>query len=135
MKCTCCGKEVGYNEKYCSFCGQNNEYYVEQQKPRPNVSVNNNYGNTSSSSNNTYRPPVQVYNNYYQQPPVVQRESAVLSVFALVFGLLGGWLGLVLGIIGLTIYKESGNRARCTFAIVAWFVWLVVYLIILLSTL
>ena len=59
------------------------------------------------------------------------KENAVYAVLALVFGLLGGWLGLVFGIIGLKQYKEQSNRSMCIVGIVAWVVWLIVQIVII----
>ena len=28
MRCPCCGREVASNERCCSNCGENNEYYT-----------------------------------------------------------------------------------------------------------
>ena len=42
-----------------------------------------------------------------------KEESSTLGILALVFGILGGWLGLILGIIGLCTYKDKNNRKNC----------------------
>lgn len=52
----------------------------------------------------------------------------VIPLLALIFGLLGGWLGLLFGIIGLAKYKEKSNRIMCIVGIVAWAIWLVIYI-------
>lgn len=131
MKCPCCGREVNSNERYCSFCGQNNEGYVEKEvvvteKPMQTNNQSNNYDQSSQQT-----PPTYTQNNFYQQKPAAQPESITLSVFALIFGLLGGWLGLVLGIVGLTHYKETGNKVRCGIAIGAWVLWVIIYIILI----
>ncbi|MGN1042372.1 MAG: hypothetical protein ACI4SK_02685 [Christensenellales bacterium] len=40
-------------------------------------------------------------------------ENPVLGLLALIFGILGGLLGLILSAVGLTIYKEEKNRLNC----------------------
>ena len=129
MKCSCCGREVSPNDRYCSYCGQNNEGYVE-----PEVVVTDRNVPTNSQTSNYSQPGQQSYPTFTQinitQQKPVQPESITLSVFALIFGLLGGWLGLILGIVGLTHYKESGNRTRCGIAIGAWIFWLIVYILL-----
>ena len=63
-----------------------------------------------------------------------QKENVVYAVLALVFGLLGGWLGLVFGIIGLKQYKEQSNRTMCIVGIVAWVIWLIVQIVLVAVT-
>lgn len=48
---------------------------------------------------------------------VKKAENPVLGLLALVFGILGGWLGLILGAIGLGTYKEEKNRQNCKIGI------------------
>ena len=133
MKCSSCGKEINSNERYCSFCGQNNEGYVGKKAVviERHIITNNQSSNYNQSNQPTT--PTYVQNYYYQQKPVAQPESITLSVFALIFGLLGGWLGLLLGIIGLTHYKEKGNKVRCGIAIGAWVIWVIILAIIIFS--
>jgi len=137
MKCTCCGKELYSTDRFCPNCGQNNEYFVEPAEVVENNNNNNGYINQPIN-----RVPINNNNNYNsqnnqsnQQPPVVvvqqqAPEGSGIAVAALIFGLLGGWLGLVFGIIGLCKYKESGNRAMCIVGMIAWFVWLVIIIAI-----
>ena len=127
MKCSCCGKELTSKDRYCPNCGQNNPDYVkpiEEPKPEPEE---------QSAPKATYEAPQRP--NYAQPPHVVyvERESIAISVLSLVFGLLGGWLGLLFGIIGLCRYKEPGNRGRCIAGIACWAVWVVILLIVTLT--
>ena len=123
MKCSCCGKEILQSDRLCSHCGQNNEYYVEPVVTNPVVQPRNNeYYNPNRHTNNT--------NNttyvYVQQKAQVNTEpNCTFAVLSLVFGLLGGWLGLVFGIIGLTKYHHSGKKSMCIIGIVAWAAWLI----------
>lgn len=143
MKCSCCGREISQNDRFCNYCGQNNEYYVDANKnnvvqPRNNEYNNPQrnalYNNQNTQVNNTqpsYTQPNYTQNNYYQAP--APAESCALSVCALIFSLLGGWLGLVLGIIGLCVNKESGNRSRCSAAIIIFVIWIIVYTFIVVA--
>ena len=144
MKCTCCGKELYSTDRFCPNCGQNNEYFVEPVEAKPEVVENNNNNNgyinqpinrVPINNNQNYNNSNYQNNQSYQQPPVVvvqqqAPEGSGIAVAALIFGLLGGWLGLVFGIIGLCKYKESGNRAMCIVGMVAWVVWLVIIIAI-----
>lgn len=47
----------------------------------------------------------------------VQAETSTLGVLAIVFSVFGGWLGLVLAIIGLCTYKLEENRKKCKIAL------------------
>ncbi len=96
MRCPYCGNEVREDERHCSNCGQNNKYYVEK-KNIENVE--------------TYEPPYPY-------------ESGTLGICALIFSVLGGWLGLVLSIIGLCKYKTPEHRTKCKIGLgfcIGWF--------------
>ena len=145
MKCTCCGKELLSTDRFCPNCGQNNDSYVEPVKtevvetpvvhqPINRVPINNQqYDNNQNYNQNQNYNSNYGQNNYQQQPVVVVQqgpEGSGFAIAALIFGLLGGWLGLLFGIIGLCKYKESGNRAMCVVGIVAWIVWVVILIVI-----
>ena len=126
MRCSCCGNEVREDERFCNNCGQNNEGYVER-KPIERVEIY-----TQPSNSSTYSQPNGSYqqtNNYYQQnnyqQPQVQ-ESSTLGVLAIVFSILGGWLGLLFSIIGLCTYKEPENKSKCKIALGICIVWVVI---------
>ena len=123
MRCSCCGSEVREDERYCNKCGQNNEGYVER-KPIERVEIYHQQPN-----NTTYSQPQPTYQqtNIYQQTNVqpVKQESGALGVCAIVFSVLGGWLGLVLSIIGLCTYKTPEYRTKCKIGlgfVIGWFV-------------
>lgn len=68
--------------------------------------------------------------------PIKQVESNVWGILSIVFGALGGWLGLVFGIIGLCTYKDESNRKKCKIGIglvLGWVVLAIIYIIVLLS--
>lgn len=60
-----------------------------------------------------------------------QEESSGLSVAALIFSILGGWLGLVLDIIGLCTLKDERNKRRCKIGLGIVIAWVVIFVIIL----
>lgn len=124
MRCSCCGNEVKETERYCSACGQNNDGYVETktierveiyQKPVPPP--------TYSQPQPTYHQ-TNIYQQHTYQPP--KQESGALAICALVFSILGGWLGLVLSIIGLCTYTTPEHRTKCKIGlgfVIGWFVF------------
>ncbi len=59
-----------------------------------------------------------------------KKESGTLGILAIVFGALGGWLGLVLGIVGLCSYKKKENKRNCIIGMCLFAGW-VVFIIIL----
>jgi len=61
-------------------------------------------------------------------------ESSVLSYCAMIFGILGGWLGLILGIVGLISNKDAANRKRCKIGIGCFIGWVVIAIIIVIVT-
>lgn len=130
MKCTCCGKEITDSDRICPNCGENNEGYVEVVVPaqqRTNSYTNQSINrvpinNTPSNQNNG----TTVY--AYSQTQVVSNvtpEGKGLAVCAIIFSVLGGWLGLLLSIIGLCTYKNPENRSLCKIGLgfcIGWFV-------------
>ena len=61
-----------------------------------------------------------------------QAESSGLSIAALVFSILGGWIGLLLDIIGLCTLKEENNRKRCKIGLGIVIAWVVLFVILVL---
>ncbi len=100
--CVNCGKEVNENQKFCPFCGEENRHYVEKLVDTDDVIIRN-----------------EQYNNQKAD------ESSLIAILAIVFSILGGWLGLIFSIIGLVIYKEPQNLKKCKIALgicIAWFI-------------
>lgn len=62
-----------------------------------------------------------------------KEESSIWGILSIVFGALGGWLGIVFGIIGLCTYKEQSNRKKCKIGIGLFFGWVVLLFIIVLA--
>ena len=132
MKCTCCGRELTSDDRYCPVCGQNNPNYIEPPKVE---TVEQKYSNSTQNSNyqsNSYNQ----QNNYgYQHPQTiyVRSESKAIAVLALIFSILGGWLGLLFAIIGLATYKEDGNRGMCKAALTIFIIEAIVVFVIYLA--
>ena len=86
MRCSCCGSEVGDDERFCSNCGQNNESYVER-KPIERVEIYHQQPNNSS-----YGQPQTTFHqtNIYQQTTyhVTKPESGV-TIAAKIFMIIG----------------------------------------------
>ncbi len=61
----------------------------------------------------------------------VVNESSTLGILAIVFGAMGGWLGLILGIIGLCIYKRKENRQKCIIGMCFFAMWMVLLIVII----
>ncbi|MDE5867530.1 MAG: zinc ribbon domain-containing protein [Anaeroplasmataceae bacterium] len=57
-------------------------------------------------------------------------ETSTLGILSIVFGALGGWLGLVLGIIGLCMYKKKENRTKCIIGMCLSIAWIVILIIL-----
>lgn len=147
MKCPYCKGEVNTDQKYCGSCGRENAWYVEKKKPidetytidedeykteektatkepKEDVNSSNNVStNTTNFGSSNSKPNFEYSHQAYVKEPIG------LSVCALIFGLLGGWLGLVLGIVALSKNKDPGNRTRAIIGIVAWACWMIVYIV------
>jgi len=59
-----------------------------------------------------------------------QNESSTLGVLSIVFGALGGLLGLVLSIIGLSTYKNETNRTYCKIGLGLCCMWVFILVIV-----
>jgi hypothetical protein len=55
--------------------------------------------------------------------------SSVYAILALIFGALGGWLGLLFGIIGLKNYTDTNKRTMCYIGIGLWAVWMIIMIL------
>lgn len=140
MKCSCCGSEITSKDRFCPNCGENNEAYVEViENSRPSSTQNVNqtinkvpiYPNTGTSTNQTQNnnSPVYIYSQT-QVVTTVKPESKALGICAIIFSVLGGWLGLVLSIVGLCNYKEPNNRKLCKVGLGFCIGWVVLGIIL-----
>ena len=133
MRCSCCGNEVREDERFCNNCGQNNEGYVER-KPIERVEIY-----TQPSNSSTYSQPNGSYqqtNNYYQQNNYQQpqkQESGALGILAIIFSVLGGWLGLLLSIIGLCTYQNPEHKTKCKVGLGIFIGWIVLYVLLAIA--
>jgi uncharacterized membrane protein YvbJ len=59
------------------------------------------------------------------------QEGSGMGIAAIIFGALGGWLGLIFGIIGLVTYKLPQNRRNCKIGIGLFLGWIVLYVILI----
>ena len=106
-----------YQNNQYQYGAQNNQY---QNNPYQNNPYQNNQygGQYNNQYNNQYQ------NGYNNQP----QETSTLSTLALVFSILGGWLGIVLSI-GLCTYKNPQYKKRCGIALGVSIFWIIVGII------
>lgn len=50
MKCENCGKELKESERFCSYCGQNNDYFIEKEPVVYESAKSNGSGNYNENS-------------------------------------------------------------------------------------
>lgn len=48
----------------------------------------------------------------------IPAETNTLGILAIIFSVCGGWIGIVLAIIGLTTYKIEENKKFCKIALI-----------------
>lgn len=123
--CTSCGAELEENANNCSRCGAAVDRASEQtvtEAPAEQVSADT---AQQTAAQPTVAPQAEAPKGKVKRP-----KSYSYSVAALIFGALGGWLGLVFGIIGLASNKEkdSGVTLRSVLGIVFFGLWMLVYL-------
>lgn len=105
MHCTNCGKELRDNDKFCPSCGKENQYFND---------------NGYYEQNNT---------TYYQGNNVNKDEGNWLGILAIVFSVLGGWIGLVLSIVGLCTSQSPKERKYCKIALGISITWIIICII------
>ena len=125
MYCSNCGKLIDDDNKYCPHCGAQNK----------NATSSYGYGSSGSTyetPNNTpwgYRP--QTFSSIHADEG--RPEDQTLGVLAIVFSALGGVLGLILALVGLSKYKEEPGRKKCKTALILLAIWVVILILIYLS--
>ena len=87
MICPVCGAQVNNGEAFCPVCGAQVSY--QQPQPQPDY----------------YQP------QYYEKP-----ESNGLSICAIIFAILEPTIGLILGLIGVSHYKNPQYKNQCKVA-------------------
>lgn len=65
------------------------------------------------------------------QAEINKQEPKALGILAIIFGALGGLLGLILGIVGICICKEPVNKRNCIIGMCLFGVWVLAAIIIL----
>lgn len=106
MKCTCCGRELSQNDRFCPECGENNENYVEviepkqYSQPQQNQYVNqpinrvpiypNSNTQTTTSANSQQNTPVVVYSQTQVIQTTTKRKGMTgVHITAGIFMILG----------------------------------------------
>ena len=110
--CTRCGNEIGETDTFCSICGAP----VEKEDA---VVTNNSYSNTTNNNQKV---------NYQSDS-----NNKIYATLCIIFGSLGGWLGLIFGIIGLMKDKERKYTIRYCIGLGLWTCWMVLYILVLFS--
>ncbi|MCM1394452.1 MAG: zinc ribbon domain-containing protein [Bacteroides sp.] len=65
------------------------------------------------------------------QIETVKQGPSGLAIAAFVFSLLGGWIGLVLDIIGLCTLKTEADRKYCKVGLIISICWIVLEIILI----
>lgn len=94
MKCTNCFKDINEHEKICSYCGENNEFYVEKSIYVRPVEEVENKNNSSHMTNNI------VYVNHVQEKSSAGLVCAILGLFI---------AGIIFGPIAISL----SNKTNC----------------------
>ena len=126
MYCSNCGKLIAADNKYCPHCGAQNKNVIETYSFGTS-------GSTFESQNDNpwgYRP--QPFSSM-QTEVSTKPEDQTLGVLAIVFSALGGFLGLILALIGLCSYKQEPGKKKCKTALIILGVWVGVIVIIYIA--
>lgn len=65
---------------------------------------------------------------------IAKQESSGLGIAAIIFSVLGGFLGLILSIIGLCTYKTPQYRKLCKIGLGIFFAWVVIVMLMVFTT-
>lgn len=60
----------------------------------------------------------------------ITKEGKAIGICAIIFGALGGFIGLVLGIVGLNVYKERQNKINSAIGLGLFCLWAVAWIAI-----
>ena len=141
--CANCGAKLDDNARFCTECGTQTAYQVQGADTAA-------YSDTQTTFTADNAPPAApvppVYNaqqapgaqqNTYNTPPYQTQQPSNrkhprgygLSIASLIFGILGGFLGLIFGIVALVMNREAkdkGVNVRSILGIVFWVFWMIV---------
>lgn len=122
--CTKCGQQVEDTTIYCHNCGY---HFIDS-------SASDEYFNDNGDSAQKTVNAQGYFSSHNNQPEQSEtKETSTLGVMSIIFGALGGWLGLLLGIAGLATYKKKSNRNKCIIGISLFCFWVFIYIIMLAS--
>jgi hypothetical protein len=119
--CNNCGKEIPDSSKFCPFCGKPVETTAATET-------------SAADTSTSYPPSTGATYDYPDDNTYVYHDYHALCICACIFGVLGGFVGLVLGIIGLCLSDEDRDRTLCWIGIVFFIVWLIISIVAVLST-
>lgn len=139
MKCRYCGADLRPDDKFCPKCGSRNIDYKESGDSYTYRSPSDNPGTDASGKNED-----KAYDAYasqgspsytasYNRPVYIYKEeTSTLGILAIIFSALGGFIGIILDIVGLCTYKKPENKKLCKIGLGIFLGWVVLYLILLI---
>jgi hypothetical protein len=110
MFCPKCGKEIPDEATFCSYCGT--EIKEGTASATPEVQ------------------PIPVPPTYVKPA----HDYHTMAVLALIFSVLGGWIGLILAIIGLIHSEDEDDRKMFWISLGIFGAWVLFYIIAVIVT-
>lgn len=130
MFCKNCGKQISDDANFCPCCGYG--VLEDDGSHCPNcgaeIAADANFcskcGKTLGPDTQTNYITPQNTNTYAQNAQT--QETSTIGILAIIFGAMGGWLGLLFAIIGLCIYKKPENKQKCYIGLGLFLAWVVI---------